>query len=200
MIETVIFDLAEVCMQGLVGIEEQIAEIAGISESEVYKHLIGEKIYALFKGKLSEEEYWNQVIKEGSYNLSVDFFKSAVRNNFKEIPGTKNVIKALKRKGFKIGLLSDHAREWISYIEPRFSFLNWFDEKCFSFESGHTKRSAKSFEYALQRVDSNPKTTLFIDDWSRNLKVARSAGIGYVYQFVNAEKLRKALPEFGIEL
>ena len=201
MIETVLFDLAEVCMHGMIGIEKEIANAADFTEEEVYPHLRGEKIYDLFRGKITEDEYWRKVIEQGNYKMPLKFFKKTIRNNFQETPGIRRIIEALKRRDYQLGLLSDHAREWIEYIEPRFSIINFFPTRCYSFESRYIKKiDPESFQYALQRLNANPKSTLFIDDNPNNIKMAQRVGIHYAHRFINTKILENIMLEFGIEL
>lgn len=200
MIKTIIFDLAEVCLQGLVGVDAVISKETGVKEEKVIKYLRGEKLYSLFKGDLSEDDYWNIVLREGGFNHPVSFFKETVRANFTEIPGTREILEKLKKKGYQLILLSDHTKEWIGDIESKFPFLDIFEYKCYSFDSREVKLSPESFKYALNKVGANPETTLFIDDHKRNLDVAKSVGIRYVYQFTSADRLKKDLKSIGVKL
>jgi putative hydrolase of the HAD superfamily len=199
MVNHILFDLSEVFLSGMKGIEHDIAPQVGIGPQVVRQHLRGQKLQELLKGKTTEDEYWNGVIAEGGYSLPAGAFKNIVRKNFhKEVPGAKEILEVLKQKGYSIGLLSDHVREWVAYIEPRFSFLGLFDATCYSFEIGVTKESPQSFAAALERMSADPETTLFIDDHQANLDVAKTAGIGHVHRFVDAAGLERELRARGI--
>jgi len=201
MIRYILFDLSEVFINGLKGIEPEIARLTSKRPEDIIDHLMGDKLNTLFEGKISEEEYWGQVIDEGEYEITPELFKSIARKYFDiEIPGTKEILARLKPKGYVIGLLSDHTREWIEYVEEKHSFMGLFDVRCYSFQAGHTKLASQSFEYALGRMGADPSQTLFIDDQAKNLVVAQSAGIKYVHHFTDSESLEKALIEMNIRL
>lgn len=193
----IIFDLADVCITGIKGLEKEVKKYNPcIDEYEFEKRMYGknfELLIKLFEGKISEEQYWKSVTKSGKNANSPEFFKRIVRDSFRPVPGTEDIIKKLKTNQYPVGLLSDHAREWIYFIESKFSFMYLFDVRCYSFQSGYTKLSPKSFEYALSMMDANPETTLFIDDSPKNLVIAKSAGIKYVHQFTNASSLENNL-------
>jgi len=200
MIDTIIFDLAEVCVYGIIGFENKVSKYTGIDSLVIRRSLSDEKLIALFEGSISEEDYFKRFLREIGSELSVDFMKSLVRGGFVEVPGTREIIEGLRSKNYalKLGLLSDHAKEWIEYIEARHSFLSLFDAKIYSFQSGHTKLTPESFKYALKKLGSNPEKTLFIDDRSPNLEVALLAGIKHLHHFVNASALKKELANFRI--
>lgn len=200
MINCILFDLADVCVRGILGLEDRISAYTGIDKREVKKHLRGDKLREIFEGRISEDEYWRRVVEAGNYKEPFDFFKASAREHFIEVPGTRSIVEELKRSYYTLGLLSDHAREWIEYIESGYPFIGLFDVRCYSFNSGYTKSDPKSFEFALSKLNADPSKTLFIDDRDKNLDVAKSTGIGYLHQFIDAVSLKKELLRLGVNL
>ena len=200
MIEFILFDLAEVSIDGIKSVYGKIAELIGVEAQHVSDCMHGDKLHAIMKGDISETEYWQLVIQEGCYSQPADVFKKAVRDNFREIPGTVDVIRRLKVAGFGLGLLSDHAVEWSKHIEETHCFMALYDQRCYSFQCGYEKSSVESFHFALNKCGFDPERTLFIDDRQKNLDVAQKAGIRYVHRFTNARDLEKALNYLGIRI
>lgn len=201
MIKHIIFDLAEVCMQGLVGVDKQIADLTGRSEKEVYIHFrTGNKLISAFKGRLTEEEYLAAAIRDGEFNISTNTVKEIIRANFREFPETIEIIQKLKANGYPVGLLSDHMREWIGFIEGKFPFMQLFDRRIYSFDSGRTKLEALAFTNAILKMGADPDKTLMIDDNGDNILRARDAGIRYAHQFVNAPALEEYLRSQKVKL
>ena len=101
--------------------------------------------------------------------------------------------KELKAKGnYQLILLSDHAREWMEYIEENNKDLKIFDKKIFSYDIGTVKSDKQTFKIVLEQTGIVANETLFIDDYEKNIKNAESVGIhGIVFE--NAEQLRKTL-------
>ncbi len=113
MITTIIFDLSEVYLQGIIGSETYLQEKLGVPVSPTYFYT--PYLDQLFLGKITEKTFWERMIEKHSWNIPVDDLKQAVRKNFKEIKGTREIIEQLKKKGYRLGLLSNHAKEWIAY-------------------------------------------------------------------------------------
>ena len=203
MIKNIIFDLSEVIISGYRGIEEVVlesqygtienqelleneADLDSMRENEVFLDLL--------RGKLTEEEYLNHVLKNKNWNVSIEQLKTVIRSNLnKPIPGTMEIVKQLKAKGnYQLILLSDHAREWMEYIEENNKDLEMFDKKIFSYDIGAVKSDEQTFKTVLEQAGIVADETLFIDDYEKNVKNAEAVGIhGIVFE--NAEQLRKTL-------
>ena len=202
MIKNIIFDLSEVIISGYRGIEEVVLESQygtfenqKILENEVDLDSMreNETFLNLLRGKLTEEEYLNHVLKNKNWNVSVEQLKTAIRQNLNQpIPGTMEIIKELKEGKYQLILLSDHAREWMKYIEENNKDLEIFDKKIFSYDIGAVKSDEQTFKIVLEQAGIVADETLFIDDYEKNVKNAEAVGIhGIVFE--NAEQLRKIL-------
>ena len=211
MIKNIIFDLSEVIISGYRGIEEVVlesqygtfenqklleneADLDSIRENETFLNLL--------RGKLTEEEYLNHILKNKNWNVSVEQLKTVIRSNLnKPIPGTMEIVKQLKAEGkYQLILLSDHAREWMEYIEEKNKDLEIFDKKIFSYDIGAVKSDKQTFKIVLEQTGIVADETLFIDDYEKNVKNAEAVGIhGIVFE--NADQLRKTLSsDLGIQL
>ena len=203
MIRTVLFDFADVYVVGMFGVEYAIARVVGREPRDVWQHLNGTKLDDLFRGLSSEDHYWDDVIRDGKYTHEIDdqptaeFLKAAMRRNFRKINGTEDIIRRLQIAGYSLGLISDHCKEWIEYCEGRFPIMEFFPEICYSFDTGHTKRDGgHNFRLAMERLNADPVTTLYVDDSLRNLHVAfANAGIENLHHFVDAKSLESDLRE-----
>lgn len=201
MIKNIIFDLSEVIISGYRGIEEVVlesqygtfenqklleneADLDSMRENEFFLNLL--------RGKLTEEEYLNNVLRNKNWNVSIEQLKAIIRSNLnKPVQGTIEIVKELKGK-YQLILLSDHAREWMKYIEEKNKDLKLFDQKIFSYDIGTTKSEVQTFRTVIEQTGIVADETLFIDDYEKNVKNAEAVGIhGIVFE--NAEQLRKIL-------
>lgn len=210
MIKNIIFDLSEVIISGYRGIEEVVLESQyGTfenkklleNEEDLDSMRENETFLNLLRGKLTEEEYLNHVLKNKKWNVSVEQLKIAIRQNLNQpIPGTMEIIKELKEGKYQLILLSDHAREWMKYIEENNKDLEIFDKKIFSYDIGAVKSDEQTFKIVLEQAGIVADETLFIDDYEKNVKNAEAVGIhGIVFE--NADQLRKTLSsDLGIQL
>ena len=78
--------------------------------------------------------------------------------------------------------------------------LQIFDYIFFSYELGKLKSDAGTFQFVLEKLKINPSETIFIDDYQKNIDMAKAQGIhGILFQ--NAKQLQAELKEkYGIEI
>lgn len=197
MIRTIIFDLGEVYIKGMMGVEHRLQDILKMPSDVIRSRLYGPEFILLMEGKLTENAFWQKVLERTRWSISVSALKKTIRKNFEEIAGTRKIIEKLKEKGFKLGLLSDHVREWISYCNKKFEYHALFHSAQYSFEVHLRKTDRKAFEMLLQKLQEKPEQCLFVDDSVSNIQVAQSVGINTIL-FRNSEQLKKALASFLI--
>ena len=192
MVTTIIFDLSEVLISGLIGIEKKLAPIVNLSEDVFLKSLRTDSFKELMKGKISEDEYLDDVFKRNKWKADKDVFKKIIRKNFhNEVEGMIELVEKLSKK-YRLILLSDHAKEWIEYIDKIHPFLNLFDKKYYSFQSGEIKREKLAFELLLKENSLSSVECIFIDDSPTNISVAKEIGFGAI-QFEGIQYLKGQL-------
>ena len=197
MITTIIFDLSEVLIAGLIGIEKQLAPMVNLSEGDFLKSLWTDSFKDLMKGKISEDEYLTDVIERNGWRTDKELFKTVIRKNFhNKVGGMTELIEELN-KNYKLILLSDHAKEWVEYIDKIHPFLNLFDKKYYSFQSGEIKREKRAFKLLLNENNLLCEECLFIDDSPTNVKTAEDLGINAFF-FKDIEQLKRELKLLNI--
>jgi len=199
MIKAIIFDLSEVLLTGFKETELEIEKIVGQRWEDVHKNLHGEEMNLFFIGKLSEEVMIKKIIDKNNIPLTLTEFKRTIRNNFKEIEGTREIILELKKMNFKIGLLSVHGKEWVDHCEKKFNYHKFFNPIVYSFETSLCKPDKKSYTHILNLMSARPEETLFIDDSKTNIASAKELGINTIL-FKTPEQLRLELKNFDINL
>ena len=196
VITTIIFDLSEVYLKGFKDVEIRLAPVLGVSPEHMHLHE-GPDLGLLFNGKITEDEYWQNVIKKNGWFVDADLLKSAVRKNFEEIEGTRDIIETLKERGLKLGLLSVHAREWIDFCQKKFDYHKLFHSVSYSFEVGASKPDKRAYLLILEKLKSRPEDCMFIDDNPDNLKTADMLGMTTIL-FKNPKQLRTELTKRNI--
>jgi len=76
-------------------------------------------------------------------------------------------------------------------------FYDIFDNIFLSNEIGFIKPEMAKYKYLLKKLDTKPKSCIFIDDKIQNLVPARELGI-IVIRFESFEKFKKQLKELGV--
>ncbi len=185
MIKNVIFDLSEVLIPGLIGIENNLESKTGSPKEVITKALgshvhykIGNVLDELFKGNISYEVYRNNFLVEAGLQEEYgDLFDHECLKMF-EIPydyTEKMIIRVATT--CKIFLLSDHCETWASHILRKHGFFSHFEDILWSYEIGATKKEMKPFMTILNKNDLTPSSCLFIDDNRKNIEIAKSIGM-----------------------
>jgi HAD superfamily hydrolase (TIGR01509 family) len=199
MITTLIFDLSEVLIAGLIGIEKPLEEKLRIPEEVVLSAFGGKLLEDLCRGKISEQRYLTTISEQHGWDIPIHALKTFIRNNLRRhVPGTVELLNQLKSQ-CQLVLLSDHALEWVDYIHSIHSFLEAFDAQIFSFEIGKIKNEPATFHSLLTMIDRSPEECLLIDDNPRNIQTANSIGIAGI-KFTNAKQLTEKLKEYGFTI
>jgi HAD superfamily hydrolase (TIGR01509 family) len=192
VIQCIIFDLSEVLIAGLVGVEEELSQVLPVPEEQILRCFGGDWLEELLVGDISEDAYLKHIIAKERWQIGCARLKTAIRNNLhKEVAGSLAILTELASR-YELVLLSDHAREWIAYIKSIHPFLERFKHTFFSYDLGRTKRDPEAFLTVLRVMSVRPHRCLFIDDNPDNVTVAESVGIPGI-RFVNAEQLAAAL-------
>ncbi|HKI79438.1 MAG TPA: HAD-IA family hydrolase [Ignavibacteriaceae bacterium] len=192
MVKTIIFDLSEVLIAGLIGIEKELAPLVNLSENDFLEALWTDSFWELMKGKITEDEYLADVFEKNNWNIDKNIFRDVIRKNFhNEVDGMIELIEELS-KDYKLLLLSDHSEEWVKYINEVHPFLNLFHKKYFSFQFGEIKREKRAFALLLKENNLNASDCLFIDDSPANIKAAEEVGLKGI-QFSDIEHLKAGL-------
>jgi epoxide hydrolase-like predicted phosphatase len=199
MITTVIFDVGGVQITGLRGVEDSITSKLNLKRNEATSNLEGQHLDDFCNGRISEEEYLTSVIKDAGWSTNPDELKRGIRENFKEIDGTREILDDLKASGFKLGILSIHGKEWVEYILKKFDLGSVFDAMSYSYQVGISKPDPQSYQIIMQELGSKPEECLFIDDTQQNISAAKRLGM-HAILFVNAQQLREDMSRLGINL
>lgn len=101
------------------------------------------------------------------------------------------LVRALKQKGVRVGLISDTCEEHAA-INQRAGWYRYFDPLILSHRVGMKKPGTAIFRLALRRASAKPRESVFIDDHEFNIEPAKRLGF-HVIHFKNARMLRREL-------
>jgi len=179
MIKNVIFDLSEVLLPGMIGVEVGLERTTGVARDSITRAMgshphyqVGNVLDELLKGILTYEQYRDVVLRELD-GVSTKVFDKHCLGMFAEPYEYTERMLAVVSKSCDIFLLSDHCEVWASYICNRHEFMGSFKDIVWSYEIGATKREPMPFEHLLSENDLVPECTLFVDDLDRNIETAR---------------------------
>jgi HAD superfamily hydrolase (TIGR01509 family) len=187
----IIFDLSDVLIKGIEGVETTLAKELEKEISEVKEQLFSFDYRLFWIGQTNENDFLKSLIKTYQWDIKVEKLKQLIRSNFYEIPGTREIINELKKR-YQIVLLSVNPPEWVTFLENKFDIVNLFPQRHYSYEIKSTKREKEAFEFILREYNIESSKTLLIDDSTRNILVAESLGIKGI-KFKSAVQLKKEL-------
>jgi putative hydrolase of the HAD superfamily len=117
-------------------------------------------------------------------------FKEAIRDPYakillsfkpKPVYGASALLKALKDKGYRIGLISNTGRtpgETMKIILDGYGMLQYFDSMSFSCDVGHIKPGKRIFELTLEGLHARPGSSVHVgDSMLLDIYGARTAGM-----------------------
>ncbi len=192
MPRTLIFDLSEVLIAGLIGIEKPLADRLHLEPTAILKVFETHGLVELCCGRMTEDEYLARILKQQGWPIARAEVKRIVRRNFRRrIPGTIALLPRLARQ-YELVLLSDHAAEWAAHIRRIHPWLRLFRRRFFSFELGQTKREPSTFRKVVAALGRSADECLLIDDSAANIAVAASAGVPGL-RFTSAADLARNL-------
>jgi len=192
MARTIIFDLSEVLISGLVGIEKVLSRELALPEDKILPCFGGSWLEELLVGDISEETYLTRIVAREKWPIDVARLKAVIRGNFHhQVEGTIGLLMELAGRHC-LALLSDNAREWVAYIRSVHPFLEVFQRTFFSYDLKGLKKDPATFSAVLDAMSASPGECLFIDDNPLNVSAAESAGIPSIH-FLSAEQLAAEL-------
>jgi putative hydrolase of the HAD superfamily len=107
-------------------------------------------------------------------------------------PAVVEVVRDLRQRGYRIGLLSNSNSEWLRGLLAKHRLEPLFEHIIISAEVGYVKPQPQIFQLTLKRFDLAPEAVVFVDDRRLNTAAAQSVGITGV-TYIHTEDLRQRL-------
>lgn len=183
MIKNIVFDIGGVLMSFRpyeyilnFGYEKDMAE-------KLYKIIFkDEKWSEVDRGNLTTREYID-IISNKSPEYVKDI-KSILVNWVSMIQPIDLMVdfyKNLKKRGYKIYLLSNFPKDEFLLTESKNGFLKMADGKVISYEVKMIKPEREIYEMLLSKYNLVAEETLFVDDIEENVLAAQKIGINAVH-------------------
>jgi len=176
--KAIIFDLFGTLTKGRCDPELEIIKKYNLSLE--YKFV--EKFVSGTKFK-NEKSYIEKIIKELSFKNTAANRKNILKIIKKEInkavihPKCEKVLSILKKKGYKLGLLSGAPTPDYDLITKN-GLEKYFTSKIFSYEVGLTKPDPRLFKLSLKELSVKPKMALMVgDSLEDDIREAKRLGI-----------------------
>jgi putative hydrolase of the HAD superfamily len=116
---------------------------------------------------------------------------------FSPIKGTVEILKELKKAGYRVYYLSNFHLIAFEYIIRKYDFFNLFDGGIVSYKENLLKPEENIYKRIIEEYGLRPEETIFIDDTLANIEGAEKLNFGTIL-FNHPEELRQRLKEFII--
>lgn len=144
------------------------------------------------KGIISEDSFWAQLC--GELNVPKPAIPSLWGEAFAAVYKPKeemfSLVSLLHNNGYKTALLSNTEIPAMQYFYQQ--QYDMFDVLVFSCWEGLKKPERKIYELALERLNSRPNQSVFIDDKPRCIKGAQEVGLNTIL-FQSVGQLKEEL-------
>jgi HAD superfamily hydrolase (TIGR01509 family) len=148
-------------------------------------------------GRIDSDAFWTDVAER--LDLDADAL-AAFRRDFwsgdtldEELIG---VIRHLREKGYRTGLLSNAPPDMEAYLEE-LGIVDAFDAIVISGDEGVTKPAPEIYDRALDRLKAAAEAAVFVDDMRVNVEAARRVGL-HAARFRGLAPLRLYLQDLGV--
>jgi len=159
-----------------------------------------------------EDSFWNMVRDVGNISKDdISKLRLQLSEEIKVFWGSMYIAEQLKKMGFTLCVISNHAKCWFEKFWTRYSMSDVFSKESLvipSYLVKLDKPNPKVYELMLERLRQvDPKITpehcVFIDDKPRNLEPAAAIGFKVIHfpaSKMDASVLKDELAKFGIKL
>lgn len=196
-IDTILFDcFGVVCSEVLNG---------WYKEHRLKNGLVDENLPSILRkcdlGLMSEDDIVDYFLSYSGVDSTKEKMRQEIDSCLKLDIQLVAIIKKLREKGFKIGLLSNaNAAFFERKVYPTYpEFKSLFDEIVISSSVNMVKPDKEIYFYTLDKLGSKPEQSIFVDDSKTNVDAANSFGItGFLY--TTPDSFLGYLTNIGIEI
>lgn len=112
-------------------------------------------------------------------------------------PYAADWVRDLKKKGYKVYILSNFSEFGFNRVKDTFDFLPYADGALISYEVKLVKPDRKIYETLCERFDITPENAVFLDDNAKNTEAAREFGL-HAITVENKEQTDRDLHVLGV--
>lgn len=195
-IKTVLFDFGGVLYmppdlnllkrwKGIFGIEDNpeiLQMLDNPNESQLVKDVC--------LGKIPEEQTWGMITEK--WHINPGLLQRIRQNIFSRRNLNKPMVAFLKdlQKKYQTGILSNAGDQTRRVMEDVFHLNRYVEEIIISAEEKVIKPDERIYQIAMERLNAEPDTTLFLDDYLVNVEAARDFGMKAV-QFIDNDQAKR---------
>ena len=176
MIKTILFDLDGTLLNSIDDITDSLNHVLrkkGYKEqtTERVKTLLGHGSHQLIKSMGVDDKDLEEM-----YRSYLDKYSQNLVKRSRLYLGLFDILKALKEKGYKLGIVTNKDNSFVKYIE-RILMPGIFDFTIGSTNEEERKPSPVMIDMAIKYLGANKTETVYVGDSEVDAETARNAGI-----------------------
>ena len=178
MIKNIVLDVGGVIFDDS---KQNIQKLLNKNCDNIYKLAYGGGFKKCLLGEISVQEHINSLKNEKDFNDISYILKkeNLIKNNFE-------YIKDLRKRGYKLFLLTNITEDSYNYINELININEKFDGGIYSYQEHLIKPDYDIYNLLINRFNLNKDETIFFDDKEKNVKAANEVGIkSYVFTSIN---------------
>jgi putative hydrolase of the HAD superfamily len=134
----------------------------------------------LLYGKITHEIIWKKICSNLNENIPISILYESFINTPVNMQ-MHDLVKAIKEKDIKTGLITDNKADRIKIISEKHRLNELFDVIKISAEIGSGKEKEEIFIAALTEINCKPYECIFIDNHEKNLIVPKNMRMETIY-------------------
>lgn len=194
MIKNIVFDLGNVIVD--LNYDAAFAPL-GVDTEKFEKIYHTDFFHAFEKGEVNEKEFFEFFCRNSDFNCDdIPELKSTLHRSFPLRQGIWEMIYDLRSK-YRLFMLSNTNILDFSSLERQFDIRDPFDLVYLSYEQGHRKPDAETWQHAEMLMGINSAETLFLDDRPENIDSAQKHG-WHCIQVTSENQIYESLRQWNI--
>ena len=184
MIKNIVLDVGGVIFDDS---KQNIQKLLNKNCDNIYKIAYGSGFKKCLLGEISVQEHINSLKDEKDFNdISYILKKENLIKSYPLIKNNFEYIKDLRKRGYKLFLLTNITEDSYNYINELININDKFDGGIYSYQEHLIKPDYDIYNLLINRFNLNKDETIFFDDKEKNVKAANEVGIkSYVFTSIN---------------
>ena len=184
MIKNIVLDVGGVIFDDS---KQNIQKLLNKNCDNIYKLAYGGGFKKCLLGEISVQEHINSLKDEKDFNdISYILKKENLIKSYPLIKNNFEYIKDLRKRGYKLFLLTNITEDSYNYINELININEKFDGGIYSYQEHLIKPDYDIYNLLINRFNLNKDETIFFDDKEKNVKAANEVGIkSYVFTSIN---------------
>lgn len=178
----------------------QIGDVLERTTDDVKRLFVDTGLFVSYdRGDVDDDEAISRIEAFVGRSVNRRRLLHAMSDIFEPSPGMFELLTELKRRGYRMVILSNTCRPHIEFVSERFPIYKLLDDYVLSFEVRAVKPEPRIFEAALAKVGVPPENCFYTDDIAKYVEFGRGFGL-QAEVFTGVENLTRQLAERGINV